>query len=178
MTKTPLGSCLIVAEMAGFRLLPPVLIASLISLLLTSRVSMIETQRAREVRTNVANAVVDLRASGGIGGALVRTVPWPGTRVIGISRRPPAGAEHLRPTLPTRPSGASWASSFARELAGFDGERAVFIHAAGTLEPIGFAGEVDGAAYARNVVLNSAAGQVLDTCSWQRPGRFGRPATW
>jgi H+/Cl- antiporter ClcA len=48
VTKTPLGSCLIVAQMAGLRLLPPVLVASLVSLLLTSRVSMIETQRERE----------------------------------------------------------------------------------------------------------------------------------
>ena len=48
VTKTPLGSCLIVAAMAGYRLLPPVLAASLVSLFLTSRVSMIETQRERE----------------------------------------------------------------------------------------------------------------------------------
>jgi H+/Cl- antiporter ClcA len=48
VTKTPLGSCLIVAQMAGLRLVPPVLVASLVSLLLTSRVSMIETQRERE----------------------------------------------------------------------------------------------------------------------------------
>jgi H+/Cl- antiporter ClcA len=48
VTKTPLGSCLIVAQMAGLRLLPPVLVASLVSLLLTSRVSMIESQRERE----------------------------------------------------------------------------------------------------------------------------------
>lgn len=37
----------------------------------------------------------------------------------------------------------------------------VFIHAAGTLDPIGFAGEVDTDAYVANVVLNSAAPQVL-----------------
>ena len=100
-------------------------------------------------------------ASGGIGQALIRTAPWPGTRIIGISRRPAAGAEHLKADL-ADPSG--WGivgSSFSRELAGFDGERAVFIHAAGTLEPIGFAGEVDTGAYAANVLLNSAAGQVL-----------------
>jgi H+/Cl- antiporter ClcA len=48
VTKTPLGSCLIVAAMAGYCLLPPVLAASLVSLFLTSRVSMIETQRERE----------------------------------------------------------------------------------------------------------------------------------
>jgi benzil reductase ((S)-benzoin forming) len=52
-------------------------------------------------------------------------------------------------------------SSFVRELTAFEGGRAVFIHAAGTLDPIGFAGEVDTGAYAANVILNSAAGQVL-----------------
>lgn len=47
VTKTPFGSSLVVAEMAGLRLLPPVLLAALVGLVLTSRVSMIETQRAR-----------------------------------------------------------------------------------------------------------------------------------
>lgn len=100
-------------------------------------------------------------ASGGIGQALIRTVPWVGARVIGISRRPPAGAEHLEADL-AEPSG--WdvtGASFAKELRQFEGERVVFVHAAGTLNPIGFAGEVDTPAYQRNVVLNSAAPQVL-----------------
>jgi len=48
VTKTPLGSALIVAEMAGLRLLPPVLIASALSLFLTSEVGLIHTQRERE----------------------------------------------------------------------------------------------------------------------------------
>lgn len=48
VTKTPFGSCLIVVEMAGVRMFPPVLAASLVALLLTSQVSMIHTQRARE----------------------------------------------------------------------------------------------------------------------------------
>ena len=100
-------------------------------------------------------------ASGGIGQALIRTVPWPATRVIGISRRPAAGAEHLRADLADPSEWGIVGSSFSRELAGFEGERAVFIHAAGTLEPIGFGGEVDAGAYAVNVLLNSAAPQVL-----------------
>jgi benzil reductase ((S)-benzoin forming) len=100
-------------------------------------------------------------ASGGIGQALIRTVPWPGTRIIGISRRPAAGAQHLKADLADPSEWGIVGSSFSRELAGFEGERAVFIHAAGTLEPIGFAGEVDTGAYAANVILNSAAGQVL-----------------
>lgn len=47
VTKTPFGSSLVVAEMAGLRLLPPVLLAAIVALFLTSRVAMIETQRAR-----------------------------------------------------------------------------------------------------------------------------------
>jgi benzil reductase ((S)-benzoin forming) len=100
-------------------------------------------------------------ASGGIGQALIRTVPWPGTRVIGISRRPAVGAEYLKADLADPSEWDIVGSSFSRELADFEGERAVFIHAAGTLEPIGFAGEVDTGAYTANVLLNSAAGQVL-----------------
>jgi H+/Cl- antiporter ClcA len=49
VTKTPLGSTLVVAEMAGLRLLPPVLIASIVSLVLTSEVGLIHSQREREV---------------------------------------------------------------------------------------------------------------------------------
>ncbi|HZQ57741.1 MAG TPA: chloride channel protein [Acidimicrobiales bacterium] len=48
VTKTPLGSTLVVSEMAGLRLLPPVLIASVVSLLLTSEVALIHSQRERE----------------------------------------------------------------------------------------------------------------------------------
>jgi len=48
VTKTPLGSTLVVAEMAGLRLVPPVLIASVVALFLTSQVGLIHTQRERE----------------------------------------------------------------------------------------------------------------------------------
>ena len=47
VTKTPFGSTAVVAEMSGMRLLPPVLIASLVSLFLTNKVSIIHTQRPR-----------------------------------------------------------------------------------------------------------------------------------
>jgi H+/Cl- antiporter ClcA len=47
VTKTPFGSTLVVAEMAGMQMLPSTLLAAVISLFLTSRVSMIETQRER-----------------------------------------------------------------------------------------------------------------------------------
>ena len=73
-------------------------------------------------------------ASAGIGQALVATVPWEG-RVIGISRRPPGGVEHLEADL-ADPAG--WETVGAS-----------------------FRSEVDDDAYRDNVVLNSAAPQIL-----------------
>jgi chloride channel protein, CIC family len=49
VTKTPLGSTLVVSEMAGFRLLPTTLIAAIVSFVLTSEIGLIHTQREREV---------------------------------------------------------------------------------------------------------------------------------
>lgn len=100
-------------------------------------------------------------ASGGIGAALTETVPWDDARVIGISRRPPVGIEHVQVDLADPAAWRKVEASFTEELASFDGDRVVLIQAAGELEPIGFAGEVDTDAYARSVVVNSAAPQVL-----------------
>lgn len=101
-------------------------------------------------------------ASGGIGQALTRTVPWKATRVIGISRHRPEGAvEHLAADLADPAAWPIVGASFQRELHDFDGEQVGFFHAAGTVDPIGFAAELDSAAYLSNVLLNSAAPQVL-----------------
>ncbi|MDQ6615956.1 MAG: SDR family NAD(P)-dependent oxidoreductase [Actinomycetota bacterium] len=100
-------------------------------------------------------------ASSGIGQALVESIPWSPARIIGISRGPAAGTEHLGADLADPAGWDELGASFRRELEGFQGDRIVFVHAAGTLEPMGFAGEVDTGAYRRNVVLNSASPQVL-----------------
>ena len=100
-------------------------------------------------------------ASGGIGKALLGMVPWSEARVVAIGRRPVEGAEHVEADLADPASWPAVGAAFQRELAGFDGDQVVFFHAAGTVEPIGFAGEVDTDAYSVNVVLNSAAPQVL-----------------
>lgn len=100
-------------------------------------------------------------ASSGIGKALVESVPWPSARVIGVSRRPPAHGEHLALDLTDPGSWEDLGASFQKELDGYDGDRVVFVHAAGTLDPMGFAGAVDRDAYRRNVLLNSASPQVL-----------------
>ncbi len=100
-------------------------------------------------------------ASSGLGLALARTIPWSPARVIDVSRRGAPGLEHVKADLADPASWHEVATLFERELMAFRGERAVFVHCAGTLEPIGFAGEVEPRAYARQVLLNSAAPQVL-----------------
>ena len=92
----------------------------------------------------------------------MQTVPWGGARVLGIGRRWPGdGIEHLEADLADPSTWVTVGASFQREMQDFDGERVVFIHAAGTVDPVGFAAEVDSAAYLRSVLLNSAAPQVL-----------------
>lgn len=99
-------------------------------------------------------------ASAGIGAAVAAGVPFEGARVIGLSRRPGVG-EHFAVDLAEPAEWERVGRHFVEELAGFEGERVVFVHNAGTIVPIGSAGEVDGEAYARSVLLNSAAPQVL-----------------
>lgn len=100
-------------------------------------------------------------ASSGIGRALAESVPFESARVIDISRRGGAGVEHVKADLADASGWRIAAALFEKEVAGFAGERVVFVHCAGSLEPIGYAGEVDPEAYARQVLLNSAAPQVL-----------------
>lgn len=100
-------------------------------------------------------------ASSGIGRALAAALPWDGARLIDISRTGAPGADHLEADLADPSSWERVARSFVDELSGWSGDRVVFVHAAGVIEPIGFAGEVDTAAYNRNVILNSAAPQML-----------------
>jgi len=100
-------------------------------------------------------------ASSGIGAAMAASVPFPDARIVNVSRRPLAGVDNVLADLATPEGWRVAAQSFERELASFGGERAVLVHAAGALTPIGFAGEVDAAAYERCVVLDSAAPQVL-----------------
>ncbi len=54
VTKTPLGSTLVVTEMAGLPLLPTTIIAAIVSLLLTSQVGLIHSQRRRSAVKSAA----------------------------------------------------------------------------------------------------------------------------
>ena len=101
-------------------------------------------------------------ASGGIGRALVATVPWPRSRVVGISRRQDSNSiEHIDADLSDPAQWQRVGARFREAVAGFSGDRVVFVQAAGTVQPIGFVGRVDARAYQDNVLLNSAAPQVL-----------------
>lgn len=99
--------------------------------------------------------------SGGIGSALIETVPWDDARIVDVSRSGVGGHEHLRADLSDELGWAILARSFEQELASGGVDRAVFVHAAATITPIGYAGEVDAEGYRRQVVLNSASPQVL-----------------
>ena len=114
-------------------------------------------------------------ASSGIGAALAASVPWDGARVIDISRRGADGLEHVEADLADPSSWGKVASAFEEGLSRFDGGVAVFVHAAGTIDPVGFAAEVDAGGYERNVILNSAAPQALGrafvAAAAGRPGR-------
>jgi len=57
-------------------------------------------------------------------------------------------------------------------------DRIVFVHNAGTLSPIGFAGEVDSDAYVQNILLNSASPQVLGDRFIAAAERAGVPAQY
>lgn len=63
--------------------------------------------------------------SSGIGRALIETLPWPGARVLNLSRRAgPAGAvpaEHVAVDLATASGWDRAAACFARELGRFGG---------------------------------------------------------
>jgi benzil reductase ((S)-benzoin forming) len=99
--------------------------------------------------------------SSGIGRALLDTVPWPSAQLWNLSRHPTPGARHVAVDL-AEPGGWQRAEeTFAGALGGVASGCAVLIHAAGTLTPIRFAGETDAASYRRNVLLNTAAPQVL-----------------
>ena len=110
----------------------------------------------------MSDLVVITGASSGLGQALATTVPFPAT-VVDISRTGPSvdGVEHFAADLADPATWGKVGEELDRLLAALDPERVVFIHAAGTLTPIGFAGEVETGAYSSNVLLNAAAGQVL-----------------
>lgn len=100
-------------------------------------------------------------ASAGLGAALAATLVGDAD-IIDLSRRGGTpGTHHVAVDLADPASWPVVEADFTRRLATFDGDTVVFIHNAATLTPLGPAGTTDSAEYTRNVLLNSAAAQVL-----------------
>jgi len=111
-------------------------------------------------RTDTDTIVWITGATQGIGAALARSVPYPGARVINISRR-------VHPTLETVVADLAdplaWdrvADHLQNELASSRGQRAIFFHNA-NLPGTGFVGEIDAQQYRQQVLANCAASLVM-----------------
>jgi benzil reductase ((S)-benzoin forming) len=110
--------------------------------------------------------VIVTGGSAGLGRALLRAAPT-GARRIDVSRSGPGEAadltdvHHLAADLADPATWDEVGDVLHAEIHRRPWERITVLHNAGTLDPIGFAGEVETAAYTRNVLLNSAAAQVL-----------------
>jgi NAD(P)-dependent dehydrogenase (short-subunit alcohol dehydrogenase family) len=113
-------------------------------------------------------------ASAGIGRAFVEVARSEGAVVATVSRGATAGDHALRIDLADPPSWLTVADWFESLVSAERWDRVDVLHAAATLEPIGPAGHVDAAAYQRNVLLNSAAPQVLGAASVGILNRHGR----
>lgn len=100
-------------------------------------------------------------ASSGLGMALTRSAPFPSHKVD-ISRSGASGvSEHIVADLADPGTWAITGERLSRLIDEIGPQRATFIHSAGTIEPIGFAGEAPSDRYTASVLLNAAAGQVL-----------------
>ena len=106
--------------------------------------------------------VIVTGGSSGLGRALLDTAPTDSTRVdISRSGHPDGDVTHLPADLADPAAWADVGTRVADLVASRSWERITFIHSAGTLHPIGFVGETDADAVTANVLLNSAAGQIL-----------------
>jgi NAD(P)-dependent dehydrogenase (short-subunit alcohol dehydrogenase family) len=101
-------------------------------------------------------------ASAGLGAALAVTIPFESAEVVDLSRRGGTPrAQHVAVDLADPESWPVVEKDFRQRIEAADPELVVFIHNAGTLTPLGSADHVDTRQYTRNVLLNSAAAQVL-----------------
>lgn len=106
--------------------------------------------------------VIVTGGSGGLGQALLAAAPGGAHRVeVSRSGSGLSGVQHVAADLADPASWPTVGERIAALVTDRAWRRITLVHNAGTLTPIGFAGEVDADAYTGNVLLNSAAGQVL-----------------
>lgn len=114
-------------------------------------------------------------ASSGIGAELAKQAEAAGHTVATVSRRPGPG-QHFAADL-SDPQAWSAVSDWVSQLVESQTwGRVVFVHNAGNLHPVGFAGEVDSDAYVQNILLNSASPQALGNRFIATVEKVGVPA--
>jgi benzil reductase ((S)-benzoin forming) len=99
-------------------------------------------------------------ATEGLGAGLAATVPYPGARVINLSRRYHPTLETVKFDLADQTSWDAVGQHFRDSLANFTGKRAIFIHNA-FLRGVGYVTEVDREAYRNEFIANALAPLVL-----------------
>ena len=99
-------------------------------------------------------------ASSGIGAALVSTARAAGATVATTSRRAADGDVHIALDLAERASWPRFRTWFADQVTD-EVDQVTVVHAAGTVTPVGFMGEVDPQELAAASVLNSVVPQVV-----------------
>jgi benzil reductase ((S)-benzoin forming) len=100
-------------------------------------------------------------ATDGVGSGLARTVPYPGARIINLSRRRHPEFETVQFDLTEPATYSTVNESFQRELRDFRGSRAIFFHNAYYPGRLGFVSEVDAVEYTKCIQANAAAPMVL-----------------
>jgi benzil reductase ((S)-benzoin forming) len=106
--------------------------------------------------------VVVTGGSAGLGRALLAHAPDGASRVdVSRSGCDLPGVAHLAADLADPGTWARTGAELVRRIADHDGDRVCVVLNAGVIEPIGPADRVDADAYARSVLLNGAAPQVL-----------------
>ncbi|MFT7645773.1 MAG: benzil reductase ((S)-benzoin forming) [Candidatus Poriferisodalaceae bacterium] len=113
--------------------------------------------------------------SRGIGAGIATAAESGGAIVAAINRSTTNADRELLVDLAQPESWQQSADWFDEVVDAVGPDRIVFVHNAATLTPIGFAGEVDQAGYQTNVLLNSAAPQVLGAAMIRTAQRVGVP---
>ena len=100
-------------------------------------------------------------ATEGVGIGLAHTVPYPGARIINLSRRQHPEFETVRFDLTKPETWDAVGEHFSRELASFKGKRAIFIHNAFYGVKPAYVGELEPQDYKDEIIANGMAPQVL-----------------
>lgn len=98
-----------------------------------------------------------------------------GHTVATISRRPGPGT-YLEADLSDPAAWPAVGAWIAEQCASDTWDRIVFVHNAGMINPVGFAGEIDQDGYTTNILLNGAAPVVLGSAFISSAAAAGCPA--